>query len=68
MAVELSVISFVSFFLLVLFIPIKGVRMSIPNLAIVLWLAVCNLIHGINAVVWAGHVDIRIPVWCDIGD
>lgn len=63
---DLSAISFVCAALLALFIPLARVRCNVPNLAIVAWLLGCNLVHGINAIIWANNVDIRIPVWCDI--
>ena len=67
MAVVLATLSFACAALLAVFIPVKRIRTSIPDLAIVLWLTGYNVIHGVNAVVWAGSVDIHIPVWCDIG-
>ena len=67
MAVILAALSFICAALLAVFIPVRRIRTSIPDLAIVLWLAGYNIIHGVNAVVWAGNVDIHIPVWCDIG-
>lgn len=68
MAVELAIVSFVCAALLAVFIPVRRVRTSIPHLAIVLWLVGCNLIHGVNALLWDGNVNIHIPVWCDIGN
>ncbi|KAF9468429.1 pheromone A receptor-domain-containing protein [Collybia nuda] len=63
---ELPVISFVCAALLAVFLPVRRVRCNVANLAIVSWLVGCNIVHGINALVWAGNVDIHIPVWCDI--
>ena len=68
MAVELYTSSFICVFLLVIFIPVRRVRRSVPYLAILLWLAGINLIRGINALVWDGNVEIHVPVWCDIGE
>ena len=67
MHAELPVISFFCFALLVIFIPTRRVRCNVANLAIVSWLAGYNLVHGINVLIWAGNVNIRVPVWCDIG-
>lgn len=64
---NLSAISFVCAAFLAVFIPVRRVRCNVANMAIVSWLVICNLVHGINALVWAGNVDIHIPVWCDIG-
>ncbi|PPQ94223.1 hypothetical protein CVT25_006649 [Psilocybe cyanescens] len=66
MAVALVILSFTCAGFLAVFVPVKRVRTSVPHLAIVLWLVGHNLIHAINAAVWAGNVDIHVPVWCDI--
>jgi len=64
---DLPAVSFICAALLAVFIPVARVRCNVPNLAIVAWLVGCNLVHGINAIIWADNVDIRVPVWCDIG-
>ncbi|KAF9555100.1 STE3-domain-containing protein [Agrocybe pediades] len=66
MALGLVIVSFVCAVAFLVFLPVRRVRTSVPSLAIVLWLGGCNLIHAVNAVLWAGNVDIHIPVWCDI--
>ncbi|KAH9476716.1 Pheromone B beta 1 receptor [Psilocybe cubensis] len=66
MAVALVTLSFICAGLLAVFVPVKRVRTSIPHLAIIVWLLGHNLIHAINAAVWAGNVDIHVPIWCDI--
>ncbi|KAF8060136.1 pheromone A receptor-domain-containing protein [Lyophyllum atratum] len=63
---DLPAVSFICAALLAVFIPVARVRCNVPNLAIVAWLVGCNLVHGINAIIWADNVDIRVPVWCDI--
>ena len=68
MAVELYTSSFLCVLFLVVFIPVRRVRMSVPHLAIILWLVCVNMIRGINALVWDGNVDVRAVVWCDIGE
>ncbi|KAG6811096.1 hypothetical protein H0H92_008984 [Tricholoma furcatifolium] len=32
----------------------------------VAWLLGANLVHGINATIWANNIELRVPVWCDI--
>nr|ANB67027.1 pheromone receptor [Agrocybe salicacicola] len=66
MAVELSIVSFACAAILVVFLPVKRIRGSVPNLAILLWLGGYNVVHGINAVVWNGNAHTHVPVWCDI--
>ena len=64
----LAFLSFVCAVLLAVFILAQRIRTSVPRLSIILWLFGYNLIHGINALVWSGNVDIQAPVWCDIGE
>ncbi|KAG5652720.1 hypothetical protein H0H81_003971 [Sphagnurus paluster] len=63
---DLIAISFTCAALLAIFIPVARVRCNVANLAIVAWLVGCNLVHGIDAVIWNDNADIRVPVWCDI--
>ncbi|KAJ7899003.1 putative fungal pheromone GPCR, STE3-type [Mycena leptocephala] len=39
---------------------------NIAILSIIAWLFILNLSYGVNAVIWAGNVDIVLPIWCDI--
>lgn len=41
---------------------------NLATLSIIAWLSAYNLIYGIDAIIWAGNVDIVAPVWCDIGE
>nr|QQL12038.1 mating-type protein STE3.s1 [Hypsizygus marmoreus] len=66
MRAELPAISFVCAVLIAVFIPVRRVRCNVANLAIVSWLVGCNVVHGANAIIWAGNVDIHVPVWCDL--
>lgn len=47
--------------------PVQWYSRSITVSSLLVWLLVCNLIQGVNSVVWAGNEVIRSPVWCDIG-
>ena len=64
----LAFLSFVCAVFLAVFIPVQRIRTSVPRLSIILWLFGYNLVHGINALVWSGNVDMHVPVWCDIGE
>ena len=64
----LAFLSFVCAVCLAVFISAQRIRTSVPRLSIILWLFGYNLVHGINALVWSGNVDIHVPVWCDIGE
>lgn len=63
---EFSAISFTCAGLLTSFIPLHRVRCNVSNLAIVSWLIGGNVIHGVNALVWARDINIHAPAWCDI--
>jgi hypothetical protein len=66
MGVQLPVFSILSIFLLVLILPAQVHHYSIPSLSVIVWLIFCNLIHGINSVLWFGNQAEHAPVWCDI--
>lgn len=62
----LAIISFVCAGFFVLFLFADRVRLNTPTSTLIAWFFICNLIHGVNAVIWKGNVDIKIPIWCDI--
>ena len=64
----LAFLSFVCAVCLAVFISVRRIRTSVPRLSIIIWLCGYNLVHGINALLWSGNVDIHTPVWCDIGE
>ncbi|KAH6890839.1 pheromone receptor [Coprinopsis sp. MPI-PUGE-AT-0042] len=66
MAPALIAMSAVSSGLLACFLPVKRVYSDVPSLALVFWLLVANLIHLVNAIVWAGNVEVHSEIWCDI--
>nr|DAA64373.1 TPA_inf: pheromone receptor STE3.1 [Phanerochaete chrysosporium RP-78] len=41
-------------------------RQYLPVVAMALWLFFANVVYGVNALVWSGSYEVRIPVWCDI--
>lgn len=66
MSVQLPIFSFLSTLLLFLILPAQVHHYSIPSASIILWLILCNIIHGINSVIWFGNQAEHAPVWCDI--
>ncbi|KAH9977174.1 GPCR fungal pheromone mating factor [Lactifluus volemus] len=66
MRLELPVLSFVSIALLILILPGQVHTFSIPSVSIIAWFFLCNLIHGINAILWSGNQNVQAPLWCDI--
>jgi hypothetical protein len=65
MGVELPFFSILSTFLLILILPAIHYY-SIPSVSIIAWLFFCNIIHGINSILWFGNQAVHAPVWCDI--
>ena len=63
----LAAVSFLCSVVLSLFIVLHCVRRNIPRLALVSWLLGCNMVHGVDASIWASNVDPRALVWCDLG-
>ncbi|KAI3603877.1 putative STE3-like pheromone receptor STE3_Mr3 [Moniliophthora roreri] len=39
---------------------------DVAEMSLIAWLIVCNLIRGVNSLVWDNSTNIHIPVWCDI--
>lgn len=67
MRAELPAISFLCVAALVLVAPVFASSRNIPVLSLAAWLLCCNVIHGVNTLVWAGNDAIHVPAWCDIG-
>ena len=66
MEVYLLVLSFV--FAALVLVPLAW-YLRAPNvaaLAIGLWLSVTNIIHAVDALIWARDDGIWVPIWCDI--
>ncbi|KAJ3719616.1 pheromone A receptor-domain-containing protein [Lentinula guzmanii] len=66
MLAALPVVSFFCVVILGAFATGPRIRTDVAQLALVLWLLVCNLIQGINSLIWAGNTDIHVPRWCDL--
>ncbi|KAI0298001.1 GPCR fungal pheromone mating factor [Russula brevipes] len=66
MGIELPVFSFLSSFLVILILPAQIRGFNIPSVSIISWLFFCNVIHGINSVLWNGNQAEHAPAWCDI--
>lgn len=66
MRLELPGFSFLSIALLILILPGQVHSYSILSVSIMAWLFLCNLIHGINSVLWSGNQAVHVPAWCDI--
>ncbi|KAJ7164146.1 GPCR fungal pheromone mating factor [Mycena filopes] len=62
----LPAIPFLAFLLTLVPLLLHRSSRNIPLLSIILWLAISDLIYGINAVIWAGNENLTDLVWCDI--
>ncbi|KAF9514388.1 hypothetical protein BS47DRAFT_1343157 [Hydnum rufescens UP504] len=62
----LAPVSFISMALVLIPLPWHLRARNVATVSTFLWLAVCNLYHFVNAVLWKGNVDIRAEVYCDI--
>lgn len=63
---ELAPIAFLSALSLFLPLPWHWRNGNVATLSIIVWLFVINIVYGVDALIWADDVIIRIPVWCDI--
>ena len=66
--VELPVLSFLAVLSLLVILPLHLGSRNIPFLFVIAWLLVCNIIQGIDAIVWANDALIRAEGWCDLGE
>ncbi|KAK0454128.1 pheromone A receptor-domain-containing protein [Desarmillaria tabescens] len=66
MFVGLPVASFFFVAVLAVLAFFRPVKSNAALITLVLWSIVCNIIHGVDAVLWADNTNIHIPVWCDI--
>ncbi|KAL1678385.1 pheromone A receptor-domain-containing protein [Schizophyllum commune] len=66
MRAEFPVFSFLSVCILCVALPFKRVRRDIPSTCLLLWLLAWNVIHAVNAVMWAGNAGVRALTWCDL--
>ncbi|KAF8188778.1 GPCR fungal pheromone mating factor, partial [Mycena galopus ATCC 62051] len=63
---EFAPISFIAVFSLLPVLPWHWHARNVATLSIIAWLFIINLICAVDAIIWAGSVDIVVPVWCDI--
>ncbi|KAH9943670.1 STE3-domain-containing protein [Amylocystis lapponica] len=66
MHVELTVLSFLCAALLLGILPAYWSSRNVAMISLIVWLWSCNVIEGVNTVVWAGNSLSHIPIWCDI--
>ncbi|KZS89288.1 fungal pheromone STE3G-protein-coupled receptor [Sistotremastrum niveocremeum HHB9708] len=63
---ELPAASFICAFLVLVPLPALWRAGNVATLSIIAWLFVVNVIRGVNTLIWANNIDLRLPVWCDI--
>ena len=66
--IELPVLSLLAALSLFVILPLHLRSRNIPFLFVIAWLLVCNIIQGIDAIVWADNALIRAEGWCDMGE
>ncbi|KIJ25317.1 hypothetical protein M422DRAFT_193606 [Sphaerobolus stellatus SS14] len=63
---EFPIVSFLLVPFLLSSLPSHVRAKSVAIISLVAWLTVMNLIRGINSIIWADNVVIKLQVWCDI--
>ncbi|TFK65314.1 fungal pheromone STE3G-protein-coupled receptor [Pluteus cervinus] len=63
---EFAPIAFTAAASLLLPLPWHWRAGNIATLSIIFWLFVCNVIYGVDAIIWSEGVRIIALVWCDI--
>ncbi|KDQ50566.1 hypothetical protein JAAARDRAFT_141725 [Jaapia argillacea MUCL 33604] len=62
----MPILAFLAALLVLLPLPHHWKARNIATLTMIGWLSVSNMIFGINSILWANKVDIKLVVWCDI--
>ncbi|KAJ7725901.1 pheromone A receptor-domain-containing protein [Mycena olivaceomarginata] len=62
----LPVVAFIAFILTIVPLLLHWRSHNIPLLSILIWLALSDLIYGINSTIWNGNVNLIGLPWCDI--
>ncbi|GJJ09287.1 hypothetical protein Clacol_003509 [Clathrus columnatus] len=63
---ELPIVSFFCFFIVLSVLPSQIRASNIATIGLIAWLSILTLIRGVNSLIWAGNVAIKVSVWCDI--
>ncbi|CAE6416009.1 unnamed protein product [Rhizoctonia solani] len=63
---ELTVVSFICTFLVLIPLPWHWRARNIPTLSLIFWLTAVNFPRAISTIIWAGNTNDSAPVWCDI--
>ncbi|TFK95349.1 pheromone A receptor-domain-containing protein [Pterulicium gracile] len=67
MRLEQPFFSFLSSALLIVSILVsRPIRTNFLHVCLISWLFSCNVVHGVNSLIWAGNTELHFPVWCDI--
>ncbi|KAI0694922.1 pheromone A receptor-domain-containing protein [Cerioporus squamosus] len=66
MRTELPVVSFLCMGLLLILSPAFLHSRNVALISLAAWLVLCNLVHGVNALLWSGNDNVHVPAWCDI--
>ncbi|GBE87046.1 Pheromone B beta 1 receptor [Sparassis crispa] len=66
MEVGLPFGAFLAAILVLIPLPTHWRAGNVSTITIIVWLFVVNVIQGINAILWAHNVEIRLVSWCDI--
>ncbi|KAJ7475524.1 putative fungal pheromone GPCR, STE3-type [Mycena galericulata] len=63
---ELPIGAFIASFIVLIPLPWHWRARNIPTLSLIAWLFISNITYAINAVIWAGNINVVAKVWCDI--
>ncbi|KAJ7768128.1 putative fungal pheromone GPCR, STE3-type [Mycena maculata] len=63
---ELPIGAFIASFIVLIPLPWHWRARNVPTLSLIAWLFISNMIYAIDAVIWAGNIDVVAEVWCDI--
>ncbi|KAF8332027.1 pheromone A receptor-domain-containing protein [Cantharellus anzutake] len=64
---DLTAMSFLAAVVVIIPLPWHWRAKNIATLTTMAWLFILNLFRGINTILWADTVVVKVPVFCDIG-
>ncbi|EKM76669.1 STE3-type of pheromone receptor [Agaricus bisporus var. burnettii JB137-S8] len=63
---ELPIFAFLAALLVLIPLPYYWRRGNVAIFAIIAWTFAVDIVHGINATIWANNTFNAVPLWCDI--
>ncbi|KAB5591985.1 Pheromone B beta 1 receptor [Ceratobasidium theobromae] len=64
MGAEMPTISFLCAVLVLVLLPLHWRTCNIAMLSLIIWLAISNIVRGMNATIWIDNTIVKYKIWC----